>query len=163
MTREAREKLLLELLQAGWKKANTFDVTPHISFGWFDESKSTPQVTIGQPEESPTGGGNTGYSHIRVGEGPGQSIIGTMPVHVWSTHERLSSAGATTSNPREFNERCCEEVKRIVRANASTPTNPSTGAEPVSSIAYDGREPVPEPDRPEVEHYATEVRYTYED
>lgn len=162
MTREAREKLILQLLQDGWTPGNTYGVTPHISFGWFDESKDVPQLTVGQPEESPTDGGTTGYSHIRVNSGPGQSIIGTLPVHVWSTYERLDSAGSSSTNPREFNERCCEEVQRIVSANAASPTNPSSGNQPVSSIAYDGREPVPEPDRPEVDHYRAEVRYNYD-
>lgn len=162
MTREPREKLVLALLQTDWTPANTFDATPHISFGWFEDGKDVPQVTVGQPEESPVDGGQTGYSHIRVGSGPGQTIGGSIAVHVWSTTDRLDAVGASTKNPREFNERCCEEVQRIVGENASTPTNPSTGAEPVSSIAYDGREPVPEPDRPGVEHYRAEVRYGYE-
>lgn len=162
MTREAREKLVLDLLEDEWNASNTFGATPHISYGWFDESKTVPQVTIRQPEESPVDGGNTGYSHIGPDGDPGQTIGGTVQVHVWSSSDRLDQAGASTSNPREFNERCCEEVQRIVTANAASPTNPSTGAQPVSSIAYDGRDPVPEPDRPNVFHYRALVRYGYE-
>lgn len=162
MTREAREKLVLALLQQDWTPANTFDATPDISFGWFEEDKDRPQVTVGQPSENPVDGGRTGYSHITADGTPGQTIGGTLYVHVWSSSSRLSQANASTPNPREFNERACEEVQRIATAHAASPTNPSTGEQPVSSLAYAGREPVPEPDRPEVQHYRAELRYGYE-
>ena len=158
--REAREKLVLALLQHDWTPANTFDLTPKITFGWFNEDYGA-QVTVGQPEESPVDGGQTGYSHIDPGGGgPGQTLDGTIEVHVWCHPDDL--ADASTQNPREFTERCCEEIQRIATAHASTPTNPSTGAEPVSSLAYNGREAVPDPDRPSLAHYRAEVRYGYE-
>lgn len=163
MPREAREDLVLELLKDAWNASNTFGVTPKISFGWFREDVPQPQVTVGQPEESPVDGGETGYSHISADGNPGQTIGGTVDVHVWSTPDKLEAQGASTNNPRQYNERCCEEVQRIVGENASTPTNPSTGNEPVSSLAYDGRQPVPEPDHDDRYHYIATVQYGYED
>lgn len=162
MPREPREKLVLALLQEEWTPAHTFGLTPKITFGWFNEDVDTAQVTIRQPEESPVDGGETGYSHIRVGDGPGQTIGGTIQVHVWARESDLE--GAETQNPREFNERCCEEIQRIAGEHASQPVNPRSGNQPVGFIAYDGREPIPEPDRtPTVFHYQAIVRYGYDD
>lgn len=159
--REPREDLVLQLLQADWNKSNTFGQTPKITFGWFNEDAGNAQVTVAQPEESPIDAGDTGYSHISADGNPGQTIGGTIQVHVWSRKEDLS--GASTDNPRQYNERCCEEIKRIAGANAVSPTNPDTGNQPVDSLAYDGRVPVPEPDRPSVFHYRATVRYGYDD
>jgi len=165
MAREPRERLVLELLKDDWGNGDVddFGITPKISFGWFEEDVDQPQVTVGQPEESPVDGGQTGYSHISADGDPGQTVGGTIDVHVWSSTEDLDAQNASTSNPREFNERACEEVQRIVSANAASPTNPATGNDPVSSIAYDGRQPVPEPDRDDVFHYVAIVQYGYED
>lgn len=162
MPREPRERLVLDLLQADWTAGNTFGLTPKLTFGWFNEDAGNAQVTVGQPEESPIDGGNTGYSHISADGTPGQTVGGTIPVHVWSRTDDLG--GASTDNPRQYNERCCEEIKRIVGNHAASPTNPDTGNQPVDSLAYDGREPVPEPDRtPTVFHYKATVRYGYGD
>jgi len=163
MPREPREDLVLELLRDQWDPSNTFGVTPDISFGWFREEASQPQVTVGQPEESPANGGETGYSHISADGDPGQTIAGTIDVHVWSTPDRLGAQNASTKNPRQYNERCCEEIQRIVGENASRPTNPDTGNQPVSFISYDGRIPVPEPDFDDRFHYTAPVAYGYED
>jgi len=163
MPREPREQLLLHLLRDNWDASNTLGVTPDISFGWFRDEADQPQAAVGQPEESPLGGGETGYSHISPDGRPGQTLAGTIDIHVWSTPQRLEAQGASTNNPRQFNERCCEEIQRIISNHASRPVNPDSGNQPVDVLAYDGRAPAPEPDYDDRFHYIATAAYGYDD
>lgn len=163
MVREPRETLVRDLLRDGWTPANTYDLTPSIIFGWFDEKKSgQPYVTIGQPMENPINGGDTGYSGIDPGGGsPHQTIDGVVQCHIWTGRDDLG--GATTSSQREYNQAATEEIKRITRANADKPTNPQTGNQPVQGIAPGQSRAIEEPDKRGVFHHRRDVEYTYKD
>lgn len=161
MTREPREDLVLRLLEDNWTASNTYEQTPHLSFGWYSSDKPVPQVTVGQPEESPVDGGQTGFSGINPATGePTKRTGGTIPVNIWSRADDLASA--TTNNPRQYNERVCEEVRRIIDGHADRPTNPSSGNQPVKYISYQGHAPVPETDEVKaVFRHRAEVSYGY--
>lgn len=164
MPREAREVLVKDLLQDAWDQSNTYGLTPNISFGWFDADTLVPDVAVAQASENPAGGGDTGFRGMKPdGSGDGtQYIIGTVPVHVFCRNEELDSA--STQNARQFNAAAMDEVQRIIGNNNENPQNPSTNNRPVDSLAYDGRNPAPEPDDvPMVDHYVATVRYTYRD
>lgn len=172
MVREPREQFVLDLLDDGWPADTPFGVTPHISYGGYDSDKDTPQVTVGQPEEGPTGGGETGYDGIDgAGGQPHQTIVGLVPVDLWASINDLDSA--TTSNPREYltgsadrstgtvTGGAIEELYDIVEANASRPTNPKTGNVPLDVISHGQAAPVPEPDTRGLYHYLVPINFVY--
>lgn len=164
MTREPREDLVLELLKANWDATNTFGVTPKLTFGQFDDSQNTPQVTVDQPEESPVDGGQTGYSSMKAdGSGPSKTMGGSLLIHAFATAAQLKAQNADTTNPRQYNERVLEEAERILDANAVNPTNPDTGAQPVNYLTFEGRgAPSVDDDRqPPVYHYPATAGYGY--
>lgn len=161
MTRELREQLVLDLLQDAWTPANTAGVTPNITFGWYDQKEEgTPLLTVGESEESPSGGGATGYDSMDgAGGGPEQTMDGSVPVNVWTHRGDLDSA--STSSQREYNGLAVEEVARIVRANAVRPTNPRTGEQPVRLIGVGVAQAVPEPNEHAVYRKQIPVPYRY--
>lgn len=56
-----------------------------IHTGWFDDGKGFPQITVTSNEESPVGGGVTGFTGIDgSGKGPIQQRQGTVLVTVWA-------------------------------------------------------------------------------
>lgn len=160
MSREAPEKLVLDLLTSEWNSANTFGLTPRITYGWFDEDGDIPQVTVPQADESVAGGGETGYSGIDPSTGEGtQHYSGEVTVHVWSRGDDLSTAD--TSHPRQYNSEASEEIRRIAKANDDKPKNPKTGNTPVGTLAYLGKTPAPDDDEMRtVFHYAVRLGYT---
>lgn len=163
MVREPREELVRDLLREYWAPSNTYDLTPSIIFGWFDEKdEGQPYVTIGQPDEVPINGGDTGYSAIDPGGGsPHQTIDGVVQCHIWTGSDDLG--GATTSHQRDYNSAATDEIKRIVKANANRPTNPQTGNQPVQEIAPGRSRQIEEPDKRGVFHHRRDVGYTYHD
>lgn len=162
-TREAREDLVIELLKANWTPANTFDVTPKLSYGSYDGSLDTPQLTVGQPEESPVDGGQTGYSGMTADGNPSKTMGGSLLVHAWATAQQLDAQSANTDNPRQYNERVLEEAERIIDNNAVDPTNPDTNAQPVNYLTFEGRNPpgVDDDRNPPVYHYPATIAYGY--
>lgn len=165
MAREARETLIKDLLQANWDSTETHDETPSITFGWFNEEKAKPQVTVSQAREGPERARNATLPVDAVTpDGSGdlhQTITGVVPVHCWADHRNMGAA--TTPNPRQFTAAAVEEVRRVVNANQVGPTNPSTGNEPVAAIAPAEATPVPEPDHPRRAHYQVNVAFVYFD
>ena len=162
MPDESPSTLVLDILQDGWTAGNTFGQTPDIHFGWFNEDSTVPQVTVGQPEESPVDGGTTGYNSITQDGSPGQEVDGTVEVNVWARRGDMGSS--TTTNPRQYNYQATEEIQRLCEANANAPTNPDTGNQPVDHIAYLGRQPQPDTNRtPTVFRYIVPVGYGYRD
>lgn len=164
MTREPREDLIIELLKANWTASNTFGVTPKVSYGGYDGGLDTPQLTVGQPEESPVNGGETGFSGMHAdGSGPSKETGGSLLVHAFATTAQLEAQNADTNNPRQYNERVLEEAKRIIDGNAVNPTNPDTNAQPVNYISFEGpRPPSVDDDRnPPVYHYPASIGYGY--
>lgn len=159
--RELREQLVLDLLQNKWTKANTYDLTPKITFGWYDQKDDgTPLLAIQEAREGPAGGGRTGYDSMDpTGAGPEQTMTGTVDCHVFTHFDDLGSA--TTAHPRPYNGSVTDEVARIARVNAVNPTNPNTGNEPVREISAGQAEPVPEPDEHLLFHRKVPVAYLY--
>jgi len=160
--REEREKLLLDLLRDNWNSSNTYGLTPDISFGWFDERKDQPQITIPQPDEGPINGGSTGYSGLNPTTGElHQDRTGTIDVNIWTEYSTLRDSSATSDNPRQYNAAVKEEMFRIVREHGFNPTNPQTSENPVWSLAPGSSNRVPEPDESDLEHYTASVQYHF--
>jgi hypothetical protein len=161
--REPRERLIVDLLQDGWNRSNTFGQTPHISFGWFDDSKDRPQVTVRQADEGPVYPGTDPFDAITP-DGSGdlhQTVTGQVVAHCWAEARKLGSA--STSNPRQYLAAASEEINRIIGTNQITPTNPSTGNQPVESLAAGAGNPVPEPDHSARFHYRKPIAHRYTD
>jgi len=159
--RELREQLVLDLLQDKWTSGNTYSLTPNITFGSYDEkTRGTPLLAIDEAREGSAGGGLTGYDSIDAsGGGPEQTRTGTVDCHVWTHLDDLGSA--TTAHPREYNGGVTEEVRRIANDNATRPTNPRTGNQPVRYISPGEAESVPEPDEHGLYHRVIPVNYAY--
>lgn len=161
MAREPREVLVTHLLQDGWTAGNTYGQTPYISFGWFDDSKDRPQVTIDQAKEGPEFRGVTPFDGFAPnGSGDlSQTVTGVVQAHCWAEARKLGSA--TTDNPRQYLGDAVEEINRIIDANQVKPTNPSTGNQPVRLLAAHQATPVSEPDHSARFHYRVTVSYLY--
>lgn len=171
MAREPREQLVLDLLQQNWQTDHPFGLTPKISYGWFNEDQETTQVTIGQPDEGPIGGGETGFDGIdTTGGSPHQTRGGTVEAHCWARHGDLGNA--TTSNPREYltgsaasdgtvSGGVIEEIYDIAQANAVRPVNPVTGNTPVQLLSAGTAAPAPEPDTRGLFHFVVPLNYIY--
>lgn len=162
--REPRERLVRDLLAGNWDPANTFGITPHITYGWFDEDKTKPQVTIREPDEGPVDGGETGYASMSGdGSGPSQSIGGDCQVHLWAREADVSGANASAGeNPRNWLSFAREQVYDVIRSNASRPTNPSTGNDPVNYISPGNAVPAHDRDRVKtVYHLVVPVNFGY--
>lgn len=159
--RELREQLVLDLLQDGWTAANSYGLTPNITFGGYDrKSEGTPLVGVAEAREGPVGGGQTGYDSIDAGGGgPEQTIAGVVDVHVWSHRDDLGSA--TTDHQRQYNGAATEEVARIARANAVRPTNPRTGNQPVRVLSPGSANSVAEPEERALYHRLIPISYLY--
>jgi len=159
---DSPEEVVLALLDDEWNKSATFDVDPTITFGWFDR-ENLPEITVEQADGSPVRGGETGISGINPGDGtPRSTTQGVVRVHIWCDRPSIEAlTGASTDNPRQFNEAAKQEIHRIVKANANRPTNPRTGNTDLNFIGPGARNPVPpETDEsPVVFHYRYEVRY----
>lgn len=156
--REEREKLVLDLLKSEWVESNTYGLTPTISFGWFDEDHTNPQVTIPQPDEGPINGGNTGYS----GQDPStgglhQTKTGSIDINLWAEYRDLD--GASTDHPRQYLAAVEAEIERIIIENGFNPTNPDTNENPVWALAPGDSTPVPEPDKSTLFHKVQTVNY----
>lgn len=161
MTRELREQLVLDLLQSEWSKANTEDLTPNITFGWYDQkTEGTPLLTVAQAREGPTGGGTTRYDVMTAdGSGPEQTMTGTVDCDIWTHRDDL--ANASTNSQNVYNGRAADEIARIIRANASEPTNPRTGNQPVTTVAPGDSFAVREEDKHGVRRRQMPVQYVY--
>ncbi len=157
------EKLVLDILQEEWSSTLTYDLTPNITFGWFDEDKEIPQVTIRQPDEEPINGGETGFSGIYPADGsPTQRITGTIGVHIWCRPDDLDSA--TTRNPRQYNQAVTNGIQEIIKDGyQDSPASPRTGETPVNYLSYGGKTPAPEPDDTikMLRHYVVTLNYGY--
>lgn len=166
MPREPREQLVVDLLTNDWNASNTHGLTPSVIYAEPDESPDTAYVAVEQYSEGPIGGGETGFDGIDpTGGSPHQTISGSVPVHLYADDTELS--GASTGSAKVYltgsgsTGGAVDEVQRIIRANAVSPTNPSTSNTPVDIISPTTFNRVPEPDEPTTAHYAGEVLYLY--
>lgn len=168
MVREPREQLVVDLLTNKWNSSNTHGLTPSIIYAEPDESPDKPYVAVEQYNQGPINGGETGYDGINGATGNlHQTISGTVPVHLYADDTELS--GASTGSAKVYltgsgsTGGAVDEVRRIVKGNAVSPTNPSTSNQPVDLLAPTGFNRVPEPDEPTTAHYAGEVLFIYFD
>lgn len=143
-----------ELLADNWNAGNTsIGYDPDIHTGWHSDDADSPQVTVTNPEESPLGGGETGFSAMDgAGGGAVQELSGTVNVDCWS--DRDVEGGV---NPKKLTYEFTEEVKRIVDANRLTATD-------LRLIAYLGRAFVPpgSEEHPPAFRYNCPINYLYE-
>lgn len=170
MAREAREKLVVDLLTDKWTSGNTFGETPSIIYGR-DEAPSKPFISVEQPDEGPIGGGETGYDGIDSTQGvPHQTISGTVPVHLFASDKELDNATTesgkvyltgTSTSGNNVSGGAVDETQRIIRGNAVRPSNPKTGNTPVELLSAGAFTRVPEPDEPGTYHYVGSVDYIY--
>lgn len=161
--REPREELIVELLKNNWNAPDTFDLTPKISYGWFEEDQSKPQVTVPLPEEGPIDGGDTGYASMSGdGSGPSQQIGGESMVHLWARATDVTGATGSGQNPRRWLSYAREMVYSIIRDNANQPSNPSSGNQPVNYVSCGEALPAHDADRsPTVFHLVVPVMFGY--
>jgi len=171
MAREPRDQLVLDLLTDAWTASNTHVLTPSIVYSK-KEDPDTPQVVVDDYDEGPSGGGTTPFSFMDgSGGGPGETVVGTVPVHVFARDGHLS--GATTDSASVYvvgagqsggtvDGGVTDEIRRIVKANITNPTNPSTDNQPVELIAPSEFSPGPT-DEPDRVHYVGNVFYLYHD
>lgn len=86
-----------------------------IHVGWYDAGKSYPQISVSNVEESPFGGGRTGYGAIHGdGSGPIQFINGTVTVNCWGgSRDDYDATGLQQKQAHEMGD----EVRRIVTSH----------------------------------------------
>lgn len=102
-----------DLLKDNWNPANTSSVTPTFSTGWWDESNTSPQVTITNPDDIARG--TTGYTGIKSdGSGPTQEYDGEVDVGCWAVRDE----DGHNVNPKKLTYEFKEEIRRILMANA---------------------------------------------
>lgn len=168
MVREPREQLVVDLLSDKWDSSNTHGLTPSVIYAEPDESPDTAYVAVEQYSQGPLGGGDTSYDGINGSDGGlHQTISGTVPVHLYADDTELS--GASTGSAKVYltgegsTGGAVDEVIRIIKDNAVSPTNPSTSNQPVDLFAPTSFSRVPEPNEPTTAHYAGEVLFIYFD
>jgi len=98
-----------DLLKNNWTAANTSNVTPDFSTGWWDDNNDLPQVTVTSDDEAPLGGGETGQTHLNSDND--QLLAGAVDVNVWANRD------SSSENPKKLTYEFKDEVRRIVQAN----------------------------------------------
>lgn len=86
-TIEDPKLIVRDLLREGWDNSLVpVDLDDSdIHTGWYDDGKGFPQITVTSNEETPVGGGVTGYTGVAGdGSGPIQQRRGTVLVTVWA-------------------------------------------------------------------------------
>lgn len=113
-----------------------------IHTGWYDNGKGAPQVSVTNDEQSPFGGGETGYSAIDGGgDGGVQTRSGTVLVTAWAGSDADYDAnGAEELQASEM----ASEIERIIGQNQRP------GA--LISLAVGGRTRLVDQDSAPVEH-----------
>lgn len=119
---DAPEVIIKHCLRNQWGQTHVNGVTPRIHFGWLDQEYDEPEVTISEPNESPTNAGNTGYAGIDPTGGPPHvDTLGTVRVNSWCDRpraENVTPAGESSHNPRQLVYLMGREIQRIVQQNA---------------------------------------------
>jgi hypothetical protein len=107
-----------DLLQTAWGATLPAAVeTDDIHTGWHDAGKGDPQVSVTNDEESPFGGGETGYSAIDGGGAGGiQTRSGTVLVTAWAgSRDDYDNRGEEQLQAQGM----ANEIERIVGQNQS--------------------------------------------
>lgn len=148
-----------DLLIAQWVPGNTsYASVPRIHTGWINMSWDEPQITVTDPLEFPSGGGETGFRGINSGSGLGsKAMLGNVTVGCWSYRdEESANAAISTVNPKVITFEMAEEVRRIIGNNLLTAGG---GLEWVSWTSKTER--VDQRADPVLFRYDNEVRYYY--
>lgn len=135
-----------DLIDNNWDTSNTsISSKPTITTGWWDNSNENPMVTISGAEESPIGGGTTGFSGIE----PTKELEGSLQVDCWSDRN------ATTVNPKKLTFEFSDEVKRIIDENHDQATD-------LRYVTFLGRQERPDAsETPTLYRYICTVGYDY--
>lgn len=164
----SREPVVIvrELLMNEWDDtATALGSTPTVHTGWYDDSSTSPQITVTNPDENTINGGDTGYAAMNSATGSGAQLIdGIMLVNAWAgTRADLEGEGSNGEdlNPKQLRWQMKEEVERITRAYSSGYTD--SGNVELSYIVPRRSTGVVETnDRPHaVYRYETTVGYGY--
>jgi len=131
MTQIDDPKLLLKfLVEEELDTANivgSFD--PVVATGWFNDV-GKPLITVSTSEESPVGGGDTGFTYVKSdGTGGAADLSGTIQINCWADRQ------LTNENPKQVVWDLSEEVKRIVN-ETSQPAQHSFTTNQVSGDNY---------------------------
>ena len=87
-------------------------VTPVFRTGWYQETLNQPHITAVDYDETPIGGGITGYYAIRGdGTGPTQHRIGAVQFGCWAHRDMTNLHGM---NPKTLTELAAREIIRIL-------------------------------------------------
>ena len=139
------------VIKNNWVAANTSDVTPAWSTGWYDTTKQSPQISFSDEEEATLSDGPTGVIGISSGGSPSQYWLGSVAVNCWATRDD------SAINPKLLISQFRKEIKRIVRANFEAITD-------LDFITWMGGHEDTETDKkPVVYRYAGVVGYGYLD
>ena len=116
--RDAPEVKLKNLIRDAWDET-LFEAgeqfIPQIHHGWVYPDGEYYEITISNPDESPMGGGETGYRGIDgSGGGPVQDIGGTVDVNCWADRDRAGENGVQL-NPRKAAYLMKWQVEEILR------------------------------------------------
>ncbi|NHX41386.1 MULTISPECIES: hypothetical protein [Haloarcula] len=123
-----------------------------IHTGWYDNGKSAPQISVTNDEESPFGGGETGFSAIDgSGQGGIQTRSGTVLVTAWAgSRDDYEDRGLEQLQAEEM----ADEIERIVGQNQSPGS--------LRSLAVDSRTRLVDQDASPSEHSVQfELRFTW--
>lgn len=115
---DAPERVVKELVRREWDASNVpgdpSDITPDVKHGWVDPDTDEIEVTVGNPEESPINGGQSGYAATRGdGSGPVQKLDGTVAVNCW-TSRGWTGVNGNGGNPARVAYDMQVEVRRIL-------------------------------------------------
>lgn len=141
------ELVVRKILIDGWDATQTDGITPEIHRGWTDPSIDVPEITISDTEESPRGGGDTGYISIAQDGRPSQEIGGTVRVNVWVDRDRLREAGATQTNAFRYSILAALEAKSCIEDAYDAPSS-----DHITYVSYLGRQHFVDSDADPVEH-----------
>jgi len=140
------------LVKAGWLVANTSDVLPSFSTGWYDRKNVSPQVTFTDPILTPVSGGQTGFFGMKSNGTPSKYWDGSVKVNLWVTREALETAGV---NPKQYIYAMRVEIARILLAGYGS----VSGLDYVSWMG--GFEKVEAAEKPVVYRFIGEVGFGY--
>lgn len=126
--------------------------TDDIHTGWYDNGKSAPQISVTNDEQSPFGGGETGFSAIDGGGAGGiQTRSGTVLVTTWAGSRDDYDANGLEQLQAES---MASEIERIVGANQSPGS--------LRSLSIDSRTRIVDDDASPSEHSVQfELRFTW--
>lgn len=142
------------LLRAHWDNGSLPESLAEydIHTGWFDDGKSFPQVSVTNNDDSPYGGGETGYSGI-AGDGSGgvQTRSGVVLVTAWAgSRDDYDARGEEELQASEM----ASNVEEIVGGNQSPGS--------LRTLSVGRRRKLTDTDETPVEHYVQfEIRYTW--